>query len=376
MDTCEKCDVPLLVSRDHNWEANGVISIAASPKNRMVFYESGNIDQLFRGIEELIGKPIEHIVIESRRREVKRYVERVIPGDVREAVVRMREAEKAGSDGASALATGEREALRATIMTATQSIIAISKAYGYGDQRASDLWESGGDYPWRILTTRNPYSLLNAVADNLGSVEACEGADMRVRYEQMGENAYKIEVYPGEHPIGLKERLKRRRYEFKPGDIHWERCPECGIPLDVAACVWDLAEGTITERATGRRMAIFGPSAMDSIVDDLEAELGDAIPEAVIEAQRRHVKKVRAADQWNKDGPSFQHMIALRGLGNLVDFEGDRTHLTLSIQNACFHLPMVGLIQALVELAYRVDSSTCEWELAGDGDLAVTVIVK
>ena len=49
MDVCDKCGVPIMVSRELNWEANGVISLASSPRNRMVFYESENIDQLFRG---------------------------------------------------------------------------------------------------------------------------------------------------------------------------------------------------------------------------------------------------------------------------------------------------------------------------------------
>jgi len=66
-------------------------------------------------------------------------------------------------------------------------------------------------------------------------------------------------------------------------------------------------------------------------------------------------------------------MIALRGLGNLTLFEGDRNHLSLKIENSCLHLPMVGTIQALVELVYGKDSSTVRWDLCEDDDLNVTV---
>jgi len=44
---CGACKVPLTVSRELEWEANGVISLNASPKNRMVFFESETIDRLF-----------------------------------------------------------------------------------------------------------------------------------------------------------------------------------------------------------------------------------------------------------------------------------------------------------------------------------------
>jgi len=373
IEVCGKCGVPLMVCGGLNWEANGLISLASSPRNRMVFFESETMDQLFKGIEELIGMPIGHIVIESRCRETKRYIERAFPPEMRKSVERMGGVE---ADRGLAITPEERETLLATIRAITLSVIDISRVYGYGDQKPGDLWESGDDYPWRTQVIRNPYSLLFIAADNLGSVEACEVASMRVRYEKTGENTYKLEAYPGEHPVELKERLKRKRYEFKPGEIRYERCPECGIPLEVARRRWDLEEGTITDPDTGRRMAIFGPSAVDAIFEDLESELGEAIPETVIEAQRRYIKSAWGVDQWNRDGSTFQHMIALRGLGNLVSFDGDRTHLTLKIENSCLHLPMVGTIQALVELAYRAESSTCEWELAEDGDLIITVKVR
>jgi hypothetical protein len=196
---------------------------------------------------------------------------------------------------------------------------------------------------------------------------------MWVKHEEIGEGTYRLTSYMGDHPIELKGRLQRRGYDFKPGDIHYERCPECGVPLDVGRYIWDLEKGTITDPDTGRRMAIFGPFSLDSILDDLEEELGESIPEVVIEAERLYIKSAWSSDEWKRRAPDFQRLLALRGLGNLVDFDGDREHLTVTLQNSCLHLPMVGIVQALVEMAYRVDSSTYEWDFSEDGDLTVTV---
>ena len=240
----------------------------------------------------------------------------------------------------------------------TQSIIDIARNYGYGDQRLSELWEHGEDFPWRVQLVQDPYSILFISGDNLGSVEAFEGVDMQVNYGRTGEGAYRTEVYPGEHSMELKERLKRRRYDFKPGEITYERCSECGIPSTVSGRLWDLDRGTITDQETGRRMAIFGPFSVDSICDDLEMELGDAIPATVIEATRRYIRTAWSLDRWNRDGLTFQQMIAVRGLGDLVNFEGDRDHLDMTIDNSCLHLPVVGTAQALVEMAYRVENSS------------------
>ncbi|MBN1289441.1 MAG: hypothetical protein JXA49_07390 [Actinobacteria bacterium] len=373
IETCGKCGVPTMVASGLKWENNGVISLAGSSRNRMVFFESETIDRIFRGIEVLIGIPIEHIVIESRCRETRRFIERAFPPDIRKII------DNEGlslEERISKMPPEERNELHVTMRYITQTIINIARMYGYGDQKTGELWELGADCPWRVQVARNPYSLLFIAADNVGAVEAFEQTNMWVKYEDVGNGIFRVEVYPCDHPVGLRERLKRTRYEFKPGNISYDLCPECGIPLPVASRNWDLAEGTITDRDTSRNMSIFGPFSMDSICDDLEKELGDIIPATVVEATRRYAREAWSLDQWNRDGLTFQQMLAVRGLGNLVYFDGDRNHLDVVIENACLHLVMAGTIQALVEMAYRVESSTCEWELAKDGNLALTVRVN
>lgn len=83
MRLCKGCGVPLLVGKELIWHDNGVITQAKNPDHRLFFYQSENLDRLFRGIEEIIGLSIEHIVIESKRRDVKEYVEKLLPAPVR-----------------------------------------------------------------------------------------------------------------------------------------------------------------------------------------------------------------------------------------------------------------------------------------------------
>ncbi len=369
MEACS-CGVPRMVSKLLHWEPNGVITIGGTP-NRMVFLESGNLDVLFASIEDLVGIPVKHIVIESRARETKRFIERMYPPEVREKVARL-----SNADGG--LTTEEYTQLLAENRSINQSILDISRVYGYGDQRQSDLWDSGGAFPWRTQIMRNPYCLLFVVADNLGGVEACEGRSHVASYEKIGDDTYMMVATPGEHPAGLAQRLKRRFYDYKPGDIVYERCSDCGVPLVVADKKWDLEEGTIIDPYTGRRMAIFGPAAVDAVFEDLESELGPDIPNVIIEAVRRDARDLASSDpdRWNRPGNTFRNLIALRGFGNLRSFDGDENHLSLHIENACIPLIMVGIARGLVELTYGVDSSRCEWNFADDGDLDIDVIVR
>ena len=367
---CESCGVPKLISGVFKWEDSGIISISYSPGARMVFYESGNIDNVFRGVEEQIGVPIEHIVMERKRRDTRKFMERVFS----------QEAERLASimggksvDKVSAVQPDRRQEILDLGTTVNTQATTIGMVYGYGDITFSSLWELWETFPWRTQIIRNPYSVIFFSADMLATVEAFEQRDMRVKYEKIGNETYLLAVNPGEHPMELKERLKRKTYGIKPGDISHEICPGCGVPLDVARCRWDLEEGIIVDPLTGRRMALFDPAAMDTVFDDLEAELGESVPDAIIEAQRRYGKRSMSADNWRRSGYDFKSWAALRGLGNITRFKADEKRLSLTLENPSMHLALVGMAQALYELAWGADSSTSDWHHINDGDLVINV---
>ncbi len=370
IELCGSCGVPRLISSVFTWENSGIISISYSPGARMVFYESGNIDNVFRGIEELIGIPIEHIVMERKRRDTRRFMERVFSQEAE------RLSSILGGRTADKVSVVE-ESMRQEILDLGEAVnsqaTAIGMVYGYGGIRFSDLWELWDSFPWRTQIIHNPYSIIFFSADMLATVEAFEQKHMRVKYEKVGGDIYLLAVHPGEHPLELKERLKRKGYEIKPGDISHELCPRCGVPLDVARCRWDLEKGVITDLLTARRMAFFDPAAMDAVFGDLEAELGESVPDAIIEAQRRYGKLSMSAESWRRSGYDFKSWAALRGLGNITSFKADEKRVTLTLENPSMHLALVGMAQALYELAWGADSSTAEWSRTEDGDLIISV---
>ncbi len=370
-ELCRKCATPLFISRELAWENDGVIHLRRAPRNRMVLFESAIIDNLFEGIEELIGLDVAHIVIESRRREVRRYIEGRFPAWLRKGLMAINE-----SLGEKPLVRRPVGLIRDSLgKRLTRQVLDIGRVYGYGDVRPGPLWGSGDLHPWRVNIIRKPHSVLFFAAEALASVEAFEGRDHWIEYEELERDVYEYVAYPAEHPLELKGFLSHRRYDFKPGNIAYERCPDCGVPAGVAALEWSLEDGAVHDPESGRRMAFFGPLAMDAVLYDLESELGESVAELAIEAQRRFVKSRVAGDNWRRSGASFGGMAALRGVGNIVRFEADERHLSVTIQNSCIPLLVVGMAQAVYEIAMGKESSTCEWRLEEDGDLEFTLRV-
>jgi hypothetical protein len=369
IDLCPHCGVPVFVGRELRWRENGVISLARAPRNRMVLFESTVIDNLFRGIEELIGVSIEHIVIESRRREVRRYIEGLFPWWLRRFLPRFNDF--IGSSAVLERMTGR--ARLSMVKAVAGRVFDVGKIYGYGTAGFGSLLEAKDIHPWRKILMRKPYSVLFFAAEALASVEAFEARDFWVSYRMVEEDLYEFSFEPGEHPLELKERLQRDRYPFKPGEVDYERCPSCGVPVEVGRLRWNVEEGTIHDPETGWRMALFGPHSVGSVLHDLEAELGDAIPEAVVEAQRRYVKSKVAGRNWRRSAATFSRWTAYRGMGNISRFEVDDRHLTVVIENSCLPLLVLGTAQAIYEVAMGKEKSSCEWELKEDGDFHFTV---
>lgn len=356
IELCGECGVPLTISHEFKWGSNGVIGVVGAPHGRSILYESRIIDNLFKGIERLIGARIQHIVIESRRREVRRYIDRALGGEIGEIFRR---------EGGP-----EERAMAKELMS---RILDVGGSYGYGQSSLGDGWDRGDQYPWRVTSISNPYSLPFRTGEILGCAEALEGGEMAADCEESGEDSYKVTCYPKDRSAGLKDRLRRRRYEFKPGDLSFKSCGRCGIPLGVAHYTWNLQEGTIMDPDNGRRMALYPPGSLEVVLIELERELGESIPEVVVEAQRQYVKSRVGGENWKRGGYTFGQLVALRGLGNLTGFEADEDHLSLLIENSCLPPVMVGMAQALFELALNKERTTYEWSLAEDGDLRIKV---
>ncbi|MBC7230561.1 MAG: hypothetical protein H5T74_09265 [Actinobacteria bacterium] len=370
IELCARCGVPTLIGRELRWGDNGVITLADSPRNRMVFFESNVIDNIFAGMREMLGKPVEPMVIESRRRETRRFIERSFPFEVRNTLL-IGDADpiRGGSPFTKVMA----KALHRLRRELSQRVVNMGKVFGYGDIVLGEGWERGYEYPWRSFVVRHPYSLPLWMADVLGTVEAFEGMDMRVESRETGEDEYLVEVRPGAHELELSGKLRRRRYDFKPGDLAYERCPECGVPEDVARYRWDLRKGTIIAADTSRRVAVLGSQAIDAVFGDLEEEFGPRVFETSIEAQRRYVKSRVDREAVSRIAPSLPALTALRGLGYVARVEGGRGKLELSIRNACMPYMLVGMAKGLYELLAGLESSRHQWEALPDGDLNLAI---
>ncbi len=355
MNVCESCGVPLFVSSQHEWRNNGVILASRETRHRLAFFECGNLDPLFRGIEEILGIPIQHIILDTARRSTRSYMERVVADDLIDLI------RSGGID----------------LKLVIDSTFLIWRAMGYGKLSLVNVRYEHDSGDFITVLAERPYSVPLSVGNFAGAIEALVGYEPGIDYEETRPGVFKITIVEAENPAELKERLRWKDYdrEYKEGDNEFERCPGCGAPAALGECTWDQANGSIRSTVTGRRMVMAGPSMIDPIFDELEAELGDTIPRVVVEAQKRFIRSGFFAVAEVESEENMRMQLAMRGMGNLKELSMGREGVRARIENPALSLLVVGLTQGLYERAFDTDSEV-EWELLDQGDLEVEVFPR
>jgi hypothetical protein len=120
-------------------------------------------------------------------------------------------------------------------------------------------------------------------------------------------------------------------------------------------------------------MAIQGDVLLDPVFHELETELGEDVPRAVVEAQRRFTRSGFYTIEDITDEGDFRTKLALRGLGNLKELSMKRKGMHLRMENAALPLIIVGLAQGFFEIGFGIDATAVDWELSDEGDLEAEV---
>jgi hypothetical protein len=341
---CSYCEVPKQILKDVQWNGDGSISQTWNPDHRRFFYESKGLDTLFQNLKDLVGVPIDRIVIEGLR--------------------------KTTYDFMATQFSGFKGWMARTIPRRTfyGRVAEYGWLYGLGTLKVLDV--KRGEYiEWLV---GNSYSPILHQGDMVGIFNAVEGlpADIAVE-EKDGSHVFNITASkkPEEDMLARLQRIVLPR---KPGKVSFERCPECGLPLHLKECTWNREEGSITDKTSGRNMSLVGPEGFDAIFRELEAELGEDIPHSVVEAQRQYVVEAFTAEEVQPELDNLVFMLALRGMGNLVHLSFSDDLMKVVVENADPALMVAGLLQGIFELATGKES-ICEYTRREDGTLEVSV---
>lgn len=348
LKTCSDCGVPLKIGKHLDWNSDGTITQKRDPGHRMLFYESTAMDNLFSIIESIIGVPIGKIVIESKARTARQYV---------------------SAQMLRPLGSLARPFLKPLIRRGT----AYCRVLGLGDITVTGHdWNSG----FVRFEVGEPYSLLLLCGDLQGAVSALLKSNVSIGHERVDRERYVLEGSLATPAPQFEGRLIPRALPRKRGGIRHNICPGCNAPVELSRFRWHPERGTITEPGSGLRMSLFGSDGIQAVFDELERELGETMPRAIVEAQRRH-SAPRMSVRWKIAKPAdLRQWIAIQGMGNLVSLEqaeGGGFHLCVENPG----LPLITVGNAMSFCAFMTGlPCDADWVIEEDGDLVIDLRMR
>ncbi len=331
--------MPKRIAFMHRWRDDGILESRLGGA-RGILVERDVFAGALEHIEKTLGMPIDHIIIDAKRRDAKLYVDDVVSGAVG-VIARMRPFRRLGY----------------LIMIRQAAMIGLAKAELLG-------YKSGKKFVGRVSSYYHPVLF---VGDVCGAFESLEGKRARPEYGPVGDVWY-AELYVDE-TLPREDRLRLEKTPEVPAQAGFERCAGCGVPTGISGFHWDTAQAKIIDLVTGKWIIYINVDGLNTILRELEQELGEDIPRMVsqfsFETYRRLVKEHPSS--YLKD-LSFMR---LRGFGVPDAHYPTREELEagVTIRNA-FNAPLVA---GLVAAVCGGDGADFAWEIPEPGVLLVKV---
>jgi hypothetical protein len=344
---CSNCGTPRAISKEERWQDNGIISVfrPGTPALRDIFYEVSGFNDLIENIEGVIGRSMDHIVLEARRNEVLPYLQDYF----------------SGITGLAVRVAGRRLVYK--------TVAGLGAVYGFGHFEVKDI-KRGHSVS---VYGENVYNTNMLAGDLAATFNAVERLPASISVEENG-NGVLCTISIGTEPG--KELTSRFVEEFvppKPGSVQFDRCPECGVPMYLKNVRFDKEKGSITDTVTGRRMIFITMSNIEALLRELQLELGEEITSTILRAQKDYTRNTVKVEEIEEGYLSVRQFFGIRGMGNLVKYELDGNRLEAKVENARPNLLVVGLLHGMFEIVTGKNSQV-EYSLEDDG--TVTVLVE
>jgi len=342
---CDQCGVPKIVSKTHVWR-DGCIVDKASGEANLCMYEVSFHNALVDEVEKVLGIPLDNIIYNAG----KNASERVI------------------TDMFTVHRLLGRLVFSTPFSPITQRILPhFGRALGVG--RNEILKHKRKKYG--ILRMCDPYHLEHCLAVVAGAIQVMYrnlyegGTDIAYEVTQE-EDCYMVRLTPQPRDESEEDeaRLRLSPADLMPSEqdgLELPLCPKCKVPREIGKLYqFDMDSGIITERLNVERVILIGLYSLNSIIREMERELGYDINDLFIKMEKDNFKRKLAVTllaEEMRDEDELREYLALRGLGMLTDMEEDGDEFSFTIANV-FIPPMVaGRLLALCEYQHEMKFS-------------------
>ncbi|MDY6795767.1 MAG: hypothetical protein SWK76_10920 [Actinomycetota bacterium] len=260
---CSNCGLPQGIGKGNVWHSNGVITASYPPHIRGTLYDTDEQNTLFPALSERIDFDVTPLVIEGKRKDGKRYTDSLI-----------RNLNALGKD------TSPMRIYSMMTRFITYWGLGVSEIMKYREGERLTIEMS------------DAYSYPLCMGDWAGIFEAVERKRGEASWRD--EKVHRImDITAVEGEPAMEERIEQEVELGIPyveeGDLHYQMCPECGVPLEISRQFkWDADMSFIEEIDSGKRFVLHNTNGIVAVLRVLSEELGEEINEIITEISRHY----------------------------------------------------------------------------------------
>ncbi len=335
---CEKCGLPLRLSKGYSWPGNGTILAKHDPYMRMVIFEDGYYPFIWSELENRLGLSISDAMVRGQQASTWEYMENNILYGWRKYMLR-----------------------RLPVNLLIKRIINETTLFGFGKVEVIK-YERGN---LLVMKVKHPFDIISLVWGVKGIFEMVEGvaADL-AWHEEKDEYTISVVLKPESKPHenidpGAMKALKDAREELSFGGQYlshqgekYDICPLCGVPAALGELEWREGEGAIYSRDSGSRFIFTSGHIFVGVVNDLETRTGRELASFVLETtkfwQLRELQKTPIVSRADAYDRMARQLLAF-GFGDVWDLSYGEGHLEVTIANPLYIPRIVGRVAGLFE---------------------------
>lgn len=353
LERCGFCTAPIYLRIAAAWNDDGTITGRYAPSTRVVQLYDSEINHILSGISGRIGHDIGRIVVEGERKAAIQFN--------RDLMERWR---------------GPTRALmhsRLFYRPLNLLLLRAARSAGLGSGRILH-------YRWGDeieIEFSSPFNIPILAGDMLGTFEAFFSKPAEVTWEGDSRRAVITISTAGGASHVEEQRLKPLLPPTRPGGVSFDRCPRCGIPLEVTRRYrFDLDDGVATEVKGGRRIVTVIIDSLLSVFEELEGELGEDIPRMIVDLEGDFIKE----NAERAGGPGDAHLVegllgdlTVKGMGNPVGISVSADGiLEVRIDNPFSRELLAGRVLGYYRMLWG-DPARVEWTPDTEGFMVIKV---
>lgn len=324
-DKCNLCDQGFITKYGYNWNSDGTWG---KKEGLLVsFMGKEEILNIFENIEKELKKPIDKLLILSKRIVTLNVVNQEFLGRFM------------------------RFLIRARLFNDNKLKKALNKKFfapiGWGicekihlDHRRKSAIFILKNYPLASLSEGAVSGIVQYIYNLAG---------VNIKREERGK-LLKVLVSPSETEDELVKYVLKpvlaSELGLLPGNIQYNFCPKCKIPIDFSERYnWILDEGRIVDIKTNKDQLLFTRYALDAIFGLLKRELGrEFISKIIFKAEKKYITNLYKDKNEDFERLVSQKDFGMKGWGNLKEIKKTGDIIEVRIDNPFYKEILSGFV--------------------------------